>query len=443
MNQTEIPPQSWRLWRGESFFTPYGLAILVCLVLTMSSNVEAQPEGFNYDESRVTKYVLPNPLNLGGQAITSVTRWNDTGRPEVLRLFEEHVYGRVPPLPNVKLRFKTLEEDANALGGKAIRRQVTVYFTADDSGPSMDILMYLPKVDGSAPIFVGHNFFGNQSISSDPGIKLSESWMRNSSEMGAEQNQATEKSRGKNAKRWPVEMLIDSGYGLATIYYGDVDPDFHDEFKNGVHRIDSHKRTGTSWGSIATWAWALSRSVDYFETDAAIDHKRVIVMGHSRLGKTSLWAGATDQRFAAVISNDSGCGGAALCRRVFGETVKRINTSFPHWFCEDFREYNDNEGQLPVDQHMLMALIAPRPLYVASAEDDLWADPRGEFLSAVHAEPVYKLLGKTGVGTGQFPPVNHPVGDVLRYHMRSGKHDVTDYDWQQYIRFADDHVKAK
>jgi hypothetical protein len=416
------------------------ILILMFTVFAMTTDVAAQPEGFNYDEAKVPKFTLPDPLTVGGKTIATSDDWMQSGRPEVLRLFEEHVYGRVPPL-DIKLRFRKFDDEPNALGGKAIRRQVTVFFSEDADGPSMDILLYLPKSKSPVPVFVAYNFYGNHTITKHPGIRLSKSWVRNSKEKGTANNRATEASRGTAASRWPVEMLIDAGYGLAVIYYGDVDPDFHDKFKNGVHVLDQTKRTGASWGSVATWAWGLSRALDYFETDSTVDHKRVIVMGHSRLGKTSLWAGATDQRFAGVISNDSGCGGAALSRRAFGETVKRINTSFPHWFCKKFREYNDNETAIPVDQHMLAALIAPRPLYIASAQDDQWADPRGEFLSGVHAEPVYRLFGTTGVGTDKFPNVDEPVGDLVRYHMRTGKHDVKDYDWQQYIKFADAHVK--
>ena len=240
-------------------------------------------------------------------------------------------------------------------------------------------------------------------------------------------------------------MIVDRGFGVATVYYGDIDPDYNDGFKDGVHGLfksagaKDAKHPGNAWGSVSAWAWGLSRVMDYFETDDDIDHRRVAVFGHSRLGKTSLWAGAQDERFAIVISNDSGCGGAALTRRCFGETHAFMSRVIPYWFCENYKQYSGKESTLPLDQHMLIALMAPRPVYVASASKDLWADPKGEFLSAKNAEPVYKLFGKRGLTVDKMPPPDTSVGESIGYHIRTGKHNITDFDWTQYLNFAEKH----
>jgi hypothetical protein len=240
---------------------------------------------------------------------------------------------------------------------------------------------------------------------------------------------------------WPAEAAVARGYGIAAFYNGDVDPDKHDGFKDGAHGLlDAGERPPDAWGTIAAWAWGASRVMDYFATDPDVARDQVAVIGHSRGGKTALWAGAQDERFALVISNDSGCGGASPSRRRFKEreSVARINKAFPHWFCESFKSYNEQEDKLPVDQHMLLALMAPRAVYVASADQDLWADPRGEFLSLVHAGPVHQLFGKKGLGTAEMPPIGEPLhGDGAAYHIREGKHNLTLFDWRCYMDFAD------
>ena len=426
---------------------------------TDNSSWKASPElvdtltkrrsGTNYSEQMVPKYSLPDPLVMAdGTKVTDAQTWRIIRRAEILELFRTHVYGRSPIGRPKNMTFEVFDLERQALAGLATRKQVTVNFTGRQDAPRRDLLIHLPTA-GKTPIptFVILNFGGNHTIHPDPAIKLSRSWMRPGSKPVAD-NLATEQSRGRSRSRYPLEKILKRGYGLATIYYGDIDPDFHDGFKNGVHpvfdKLLNGRRASDAWGAIGAWAWGLSRAMDYFETDVDINHKRIAVLGHSRLGKTALWAGARDERFAIVISNNSGCGGAALSRRRFGETVGRINKSFPHWFCGNFKKYNDKEDELPVDQHMLIALIAPRPAYITSADEDLWADPQGEFLACKNAGPVYRLLGISGLGPDQMPGLGRSVQKgTIGYHVRSGGHGLTEYDWQQFMDFADKHFAVQ
>lgn len=403
----------------------------------------AQPAGFNYDESKVGSYTLPDALlSSSGKRITTAADWNKIRRPEILKLFQEQMYGRSGGPPE-KMSFELASIDRKALDGKAVRKQITATFTgANGKSATMDILLYVPAaVKGPVPVFLGLNFGGNQAISTDPGIKITKTWVANNGKYGVADHHANEAMRGIEASRWPVEHILERGYALATVYCGDLDPDYDDGFQNGIqplfYKPGQSKPAADEWGTIGAWAWGLSRALDYLATDADVDAKRVAVLGHSRLGKAALWAGAQDERFAIVISNESGEGGAALSRRNFGETITRINTSFPHWFDENYKKYNDKPDTLPFDQHELIALIAPRPVYVASAQEDLWSDPRGEFLGVRDADAVYHLFGKKGIETDEMPSVQKPIMNTTGYHIREGKHDVTLYDWDRYMDFAD------
>jgi len=396
------------------------------------------------DEANVPEYKLPNVLTrFKGGKVKSAEVWFKKQRPDILNKFTEEVYGKVPGKLDIS-DVKIWETSTDAVHGSAVRKQLSLFFRKDDRTLEVNVLMYLPKSEQKVPVFLAYNFSGNHTVYDDPNIRLTESWVSNDPSIGIMNNQVTEQSRGTASNSWPVEKIIKAGYGLVTVYYGDIDPDKNDStdgIESFFYRENQTQPKSDEWGSIAAWSWGLSRVLDYLETDVLVDSKKVAVLGHSRLGKAALWAGANDQRFAMVISNESGCGGAALFRRKFGETIQLINTNFPYWFCDNFKKYNDKEADLPVDQHMLLALIAPRPLYIASAEDDKWSDPRGEFLSAKYASAVYELLGVEGLPVKEMPEVNHPVMGTIGYHIRSGKHDLTLYDWQQYIRFADKFFK--
>ena len=396
---------------------------ILLVMLGFAAAVSAQPASV-----KVKKYGAA-PLRF-----SSVEEWEYIHRPIIFNYFQNEVYGRVPEC-QVSVLYDRMRVDV-ALGGKAICRQVAMH--VEGMPTPILIVIYLPaKASGPVPIFLGANFSGNNQITTDEFVIISENAPRGS-------ELKSKLDRGSSVARWPLEMIIDAGYAVATFYRGDVDPDFDDGFQNGVHpsfyRNGQTAPAANEWGTIGAWAWALSRVMDYLETDEDIDATRVAVFGHSRLGKTALWAGACDPRFALVISNDSGCTGAALSIRKHGETVAKINKSFPHWFCDNYNKYSDNEEALFVDQQGLIALIAPRPVYIASATLDDWADPEGEYLSALYASPVYELYGKKGLTSKTMPQPDSPVNDgSVAYHIRTGKHNITAYDWEQYIKFANRH----
>ncbi len=414
------------------------------IMLAAVTTVTAAPAGFNYDESKLPPYKLPDPLVLqDGTKVSTPEEWKSKGRPQTLALIEREMFGQAPPRP--ALSFKVDEAPVPAPDGKVLRKQVSISLNGKPDGPAMDLLLYVPAgATGPVPVVFGLNFNGNQGVSKDPGIRLCRSWLRDDNKAGIGNNKATEASRGCEAERWQIEYATSRGYGVATICYCDIDPDFHDSWKNGVHALYPEievARSGSTWGSIAAWAWGMSLGMDYLEKDAAVDAKRVLCQGHSRLGKTALWAGATDQRFALIISNDSGAGGAALNKRIFGETVGRLNSSFPHWFCGNFTKYSEKEQDMPFDAHQIIALSAPRPLLITSATGDEWADPKGEFLGGLGASPVYKLLGTDGMTAAEQPPPDQLVSSTIGYFLRTGPHDVTRADWVAYLDFADKHLK--
>lgn len=385
---------------------------------------------------------LPDPLtDSSGRKVASPEIWQSARRAEVLELFREHVYGRTPT-EQAELTFDVFDEVPDALDGTAIRKQIAIGIATPKGALRVDVLLYLPASAEQKPVPVMTllNFGGNHTTGDNPAIAVPQDFQskRREDAKGTD----PEKTRGSKASAYPVQEIIKRSYGMATAYYGDIDPDFHDGFQNGIHPLFNapNERTPDSWGAVGAWAWGLSRIMDYLETDRHVNSDRVAVLGHSRLGKTSLWAGAQDERFGMVISNDSGSTGAAIARQKEGETVKAINESFPHWFCDNYKGYGEREDDLPLDQHMLIALAAPRPVYVASATEDHWAFPRNEFLAAVHAGPVYRLFGLEGLGTDTMPPPDTPINKGhIAYHLRTGAHALTAYDWGCYMDFADRH----
>ena len=389
----------------------------------------------NYDESKVGVYTLPDPLvSNDGTPVRSAQDWTTRRRAEILALFAANVYGHGPAAP-ASLRYKVLEPDEHALGGKAIRRQVTIWFSPDKDAPHEDLLIYLPAgAKKRAPLILSLNFTGNHTVIDDPGIRLPMVW----DEKTHERRQAPESSRG-SSNQFQVEETLARGYGFATIYYQDIEPDFSGGAQYGIRPLFPT----ADWGVIGAWAYGLSRAMDYLENDPDVDAHRVAVMGHSRLGKTALWAGALDQRFAMVLSSCSGEGGASLSRRNYGETIADLVRVFPYWFTPSYQKYANHVDQLPVDMHELIALIAPRPVYITGAEQDQWADPRGEFLACVAAGPVFRLLDASDLGTDQMPSLNHPILHTIGFHYRTGKHEVTAYDWEQFLNFADLYLRAQ
>jgi hypothetical protein len=407
--------------------TILGFALLI--ISFMAEDAAAQPKGFNYDESKVPPYALPELLVMrDGTKVTKPEQW-PARRQEILALYEDQVFGKLPAPQPVKI----LQQPRMHKIEHGTVDQFTLRIGNDQVFHDVPVVMFLPKSDKPVPVFLGCNFNGNHTVSADPNLVIS----------GPEPKD-DKHARGASASRWPIDEILKRGYGVVTCCYQELEPDNSKTFRTGLHRLFGGNNEGelgaNECSSIGAWAWGLSRVMDHLETDKRIDAKRVIMHGHSRLGKTSLWAGATDPRFAIVISNNSGEGGAAITRRRFGETITRINSSFPHWFCGNYKQYNDQEDKLPVDAHMLIALAAPRPVYVASAVEDTWADPRGEFLGAYHASPAYRLLDKEALEFEKMPEINQPVQTTVGYHIRTGKHDVTLYDWEQYMNFADKHL---
>jgi len=390
--------------------------IIVFVLMALVIKVQAQDHNeANYDESKVPKYTLPDVLKTSTNTeVKNKKTWEKVRRPEILKLFEDNIYGQMPKSYD-SIKYWVTNEDAAAMNGKATLKQVLIEVFNNNKSVKINLVLFVPNnANKPVPAFLLINNRGKEN---------------------------TDPTRATKSDFWPAEMLIDSGYAIAAFHVSDLAPDNKETYMNGVLELYPEQLTADNgMRAIGSWAWGASRVMDYFEKDKKIDPKKIAVVGHSRGGKASLWAAAEDQRFAICVTNCSGNTGAALARRQFGERIKRINTSFPHWFSTNYKKFNDRETLLPVDQHMLIALVAPRPLYATNASEDLWADPKGTFLSLKNAEDVYALYGIKSNLPSNLPGIEEPiVNSQLGYHIREGEHNLTAYDWRNFIKFANYH----
>ncbi|MEO6286492.1 MAG: acetylxylan esterase [Dyadobacter sp.] len=389
----------------------------------------------NYQEDSVGTYTLPELLkSLDGKAVTTAKQWTQKRRPELVKLFEENQFGKIPPKPE-EMTFKVFDKGTSAFNGKAVRKQVRVYFTKDTSGHQMNLLIYIPAAARKpVPLLMNISFAAYNQTIEDAGLLINYIW-KDGKKIKADQPTVFGKMN--------VEQFLDAGFGFATVYYGDIEPDFKDGIKYGIRnhylKPGQTETAANEWGAIAAWSWGLARAMDYFETDNQIDSKRVALQGASRLGKTVLWAGVKDTRYKMVIASISGEGGAALSRRNYGETIRHISdpSRYLYQFAPNYHSFAENVGSMPVDAHMLVALIAPRPLLLQTGNTDYWSDPKGEFLSAVAAAPVYKLFNENGPETKDMPAAGDTslLMNELGYYMHEGGHTVLPTDWTHIISY--------
>jgi hypothetical protein len=411
----------------------------------MAFNSFAAGREFPAPPDLVQQTSLPDPLiMLDGSRVTTAQAWTSRRRPELKALFEHYMYGAIPPKP-ARVEFKVDGEFKNFLNGKATLKLVTVSF-GDPLAPRIDLMLVTPnQVKGRAPVFLAMNFCGNHALTLDPRVPLARGWVYASCK-GSTNGMATEACRGAQAQDWDLEQIIDRGYALASFCSSDVDSD-RAEVSDGVYAwLARQERNpvpphGRSRGAIAAWAWGFHRCVDYLVTDKGIDPKRIASVGHSRNGKTSLLAGAFDERIALAIPHQAGCGGTAPSRGTVGESVKVINQNFPHWFNAEFKRFNEQPDRLPFDQNCLVALMAPRPVLLSNAMEDQWANPAGQFEVLRGAEPVYQLLEAGGLDAAKMPEPGKLVASKLGYYIRPGKHSMTRDDWRVFLDFADAHFK--
>jgi hypothetical protein len=382
----------------------------------------------NYDEAKVGAYELPDPLvTQDGRPVRDADMWNRVRRPEILKLYEAEIYGRVPANAP-KVRFETLNRDEIHFGNStAAHRHAVIHFGDGPGAQAVNVHLYLPAAaTGPVPVFLHLTFATNRATPPDAADPASPG--RRPSEAG------------------PVEEMLSRGFGYALVRYTEIQPDNANTHASGVQALayapGQTAPAADEWGTIAAWAWGASRVLDYLATDPAVDATRVAIVGHSRLGKTALWTGASDPRFALVFSSCAGEMGSALARRDYGETLDDMAGNFGWQFAGNLQKYPGHWTDLPVDAHMLIALCAPRPVFITGGTKDQWADPKGEFLAEVAAGPVYRLLGKADLGTRDLPPLDTPLieGD-LGFHYHTGGHTITASDWNAFLTFASRHLK--
>lgn len=411
-------------------------------MLTALQSAVAGPRQTTTIESNVPPYTLPDPLICAdGTKVTSAKMWQEKRRPELLNAFAREIYGRTPIGRPDALKFVIRDEKKDVFNGKATRLRVGILFEGTAAGRQMELLVYLPnKPKGRVPVFLGLNFDGNYTTTAEPDLPLPKHFALGLYYNRLKDNKPVESSRGINQHMWPYTYAIEHGYGVATAAYGEIEPDAPNRWQEGPRGL-APQPGSADWDAIGAWAWGLSRALDYLETNPRVDSKKVAVFGFSRLGKTAVWAAAQDQRFALTISQASGAGGVALSKRLFGEDVEHLATKLGHWFAPNFAKYANNEEALPVDQHELVALLAPRPVLILSGTTDIFSDPKGEFLGGLGADPVYRLFKTDGLAAKEWPAPSTLVTSTIGYYLRPGGHDVTLDDWQAMISFADKHLK--
>ncbi len=396
----------------------------------------------NYTEAKTGAYTLPDPLVMAnGEKVADAAAWTAKRRPEILKMLEENQFGRVPGRPE-KMSFDVFDKGTPAFDGKAVRKQVTIYFSEDKSSNYLDLLVYLPAdAKGPVPVLLNLGWTANNLSVNDPGVKVGRTW-------NPQQKTRVPATTGRAFGRpLDVTSFTSQGLGVAIFNYTDVDIDAVGALAQGVRALylkpGATEPAADEWGSIAAWGWGVSRVIDYFETDAQVDAKKIAITGASRLGKTVIWAAARDERVACVIASVSGEGGAALSRRNYGETVAHLvaPTRYPYQFAANYAKWINRANEAPFDSHFIIALVAPRPVLLQTGNTDKWSDPYGEFLAAKAATPVFALFGKKGIEEYSLPAAGKPMMNTLGYLMHDGGHGVMPADWPVFIEFLNKYLK--